>query len=165
MAIFCHRLAAELPVTIYGSGLQCRDFLCVFDLVDGLLLLLDDGPSGAWNVSSGTETTIIELLAELERLLGVTAVVDWQPRGRGGRPILARVRSAAARPGLAAPTNVTRRASRGAECVDGPSRLTGRNTTLEDVLHRKSPGQICPASSVARKPGAHEVVAHRRIGT
>jgi UDP-glucose 4-epimerase len=83
VAIFCHRLAAGQPVTIYGSGLQCRDFVSVFDVVDGLLLMLDDGPSGTWNVSSGTATTIVGVLEELERLLDITAVVDWQPARTG----------------------------------------------------------------------------------
>ncbi len=83
VAIFCHRLAAGQPVTVFGSGLQCRDFVSVFDVVSGLLLMLDDGPSGTWNVSSGIETTIVELLHELERLLGTTAVVDWQPARTG----------------------------------------------------------------------------------
>lgn len=78
VAIFCERLAAGLPVTIYGSGLQSRDFLSVFDLVAGLRLLLDDGPSGTWNIASGTETSVVDLLAEIEQQIGRRTTVDWR---------------------------------------------------------------------------------------
>jgi UDP-glucose 4-epimerase len=61
-------LAGESP-TIYGSGLQTRDFIFVGDVVGAIMAALahegtlaGDGVDGpAYNVSTGAQTSVLEL--------------------------------------------------------------------------------------------------------
>ena len=60
VAIFLDRLARAEPTTIFGDGLQTRDFVYVGDVVDALLAAVGrDG--GVFNVGMGVETTILDL--------------------------------------------------------------------------------------------------------
>ncbi|MCA9103462.1 MAG: SDR family oxidoreductase [Planctomycetales bacterium] len=63
-------LAGQRP-TIYGDGLQSRDFTYVENVVHGNLLAADaEGVSGrVFNVANGRSTNLLELLATLNRLL------------------------------------------------------------------------------------------------
>jgi UDP-glucose 4-epimerase len=63
VAIFCHhRLTGGRP-TVYGDGTQTRDFVYVGDVVDALLAAGDSDVTGAFNVGTGTETSVLELAA------------------------------------------------------------------------------------------------------
>ncbi|MEZ6070477.1 MAG: GDP-mannose 4,6-dehydratase [Pirellulales bacterium] len=63
-------LAGQRP-TVYGDGLQSRDFTYVENVVHGNLLAADaEGVSGrVFNVANGRSTNLLELLATLNRLL------------------------------------------------------------------------------------------------
>jgi UDP-glucose 4-epimerase len=63
-------LAGQRP-TVYGDGLQSRDFTFVQNVVDGNLLAAEaEGVSGqVFNVANGRCTNLLELLATLNRLL------------------------------------------------------------------------------------------------
>jgi nucleoside-diphosphate-sugar epimerase len=60
--------------TVYGDGLQSRDFVYVADVVAANLLALDAaGAVGcAMNVGSGVETTLLDLVAGIEAAAGVS---------------------------------------------------------------------------------------------
>src|SRR5207244_1518282 len=79
VAIFADALRAGRPITIVGTGEQVRDFLYVADAVDGILAIVDATRSGTWNVSTGSATSILELLRALEALTGTTAASTHAP--------------------------------------------------------------------------------------
>jgi UDP-glucose 4-epimerase len=67
IAIFCGAAAAGRGVTVFGDGRQTRDFVYVGDVVSAFVAAGDASASGALNVSTGTETSMVELA----RVLGV----------------------------------------------------------------------------------------------
>jgi UDP-glucose 4-epimerase len=70
IAIFCGAAAEGRTVARYGDGLQTRDFVFVADVVDAFVAAGDADAGGAFNVSTGRETT----LRELQEALGLEAV-------------------------------------------------------------------------------------------
>jgi UDP-glucose 4-epimerase len=60
IAIFLDRLARGEQATIFGDGLQTRDFVYVGDVVAALLAAVGRG-GGVFNVGTGVETTILDL--------------------------------------------------------------------------------------------------------
>jgi len=64
--IFVRQLAAGKSITIFGDGKQSRDFIFVKDVVRANLLAADSDAAGdSYNVCTGHETTLLDLLEEL----------------------------------------------------------------------------------------------------
>jgi len=62
VAIFCGNLAIGQESTINGSGEQTRDYVYVGDVARANVLALGgDAPSGAYNIGTGKETSVVEL--------------------------------------------------------------------------------------------------------
>ena len=75
VAIFCGlAIRGERP-TVYGDGLQTRDFIYVADVVEALQLAAASGVSGAMNVGTGIETSLLDLIAAI----GPQAAGDFEP--------------------------------------------------------------------------------------
>jgi len=73
ISIFVDRLRSRAPVTIFGDGLQTRDFVYVSDLAD-LLVRAIDVPATfgkVMNIGRGVECSLLELLDTLEQLSGL----------------------------------------------------------------------------------------------
>lgn len=68
VAIFCRKMLAGRPCTIYGDGTQTRDFVYVDDVTAALVAARDAGGGELLNIGSGTETSINELFAQLAEL-------------------------------------------------------------------------------------------------
>jgi len=67
--IFVRRLAAGEPIIIYGDGRQSRDFIFVKDVVRANLLAAEsDAASEAFNICTGRETNLLDLLEELSEI-------------------------------------------------------------------------------------------------
>jgi UDP-glucuronate 4-epimerase len=75
-------LAEGRPFDLYGDGSQTRGFTYVGDLVTATLAAMDVG-SGTYNVGGGTEASLRETIAILERLAGRPLEVREQPRVPG----------------------------------------------------------------------------------
>lgn len=60
------------PLTIYGDGRQIREFTFVEDIVRAVIRAAGDGvPAGSViNLSGGSSVSVLDVLAELERILG-----------------------------------------------------------------------------------------------
>jgi UDP-glucuronate 4-epimerase len=71
-------LAEERPFDLYGDGLQSRSFTYVGDVAAASLAALEGG-AGTYNVGGGTETTMLDAIAVLERLAGRTLQVRRHP--------------------------------------------------------------------------------------
>jgi UDP-glucose 4-epimerase len=71
ISIFVDRILAGKPITFFGDGLQCRDFVYVGNVVDAnILAATRPGVSGrAFNIGCGARTTLLELA----ELIGKTA--------------------------------------------------------------------------------------------
>jgi UDP-glucose 4-epimerase len=99
IAIFAALLAAGRAPTVHGDGLQSRDFVYVSDVVSALLLAAD-APSVSgrvYNVGTGASVTLLQLIAELNAILGTSAVpVHGPPRAgdiRHSRAKIDRIRA------------------------------------------------------------------------
>jgi UDP-glucose 4-epimerase len=71
IAIFCGLLRSGSRPTVFGDGAQTRDYIYVGDVVAAALAAAGSELSGAVNVGTGRETTVLELVEILERLGGV----------------------------------------------------------------------------------------------
>ena len=95
--LFITALLAGRRPTVFGDGHQSRDFTYVDNVVQGNLCAADAaGASGrVFNVANGRSTSLLDLLAELNRLLG-TAVEPLHAPPRAGdiRESLADIRAA-----------------------------------------------------------------------
>ena len=74
-------LAGQRPV-IYGDGTQSRDFTYVENVVQANVLALT-GPAGVYNASCGGRTSLLQLVAEINRLLGVAIDPDFESERPG----------------------------------------------------------------------------------
>ncbi len=76
VAIFCGRALAGEPPTVFGDGLQTRDYVYVGDVVAANVAAADSDAQGAFNVGTGVETSVLELV----HLLRPRAAGEFEPR-------------------------------------------------------------------------------------
>jgi UDP-glucose 4-epimerase len=76
VAIFCGRLRAGQPPTVFGSGQQTRDYIYVDDVVNAALAAASGDASGPINIGTGREASVLELL---EMLGGLDGAADFEP--------------------------------------------------------------------------------------
>jgi UDP-glucose 4-epimerase len=72
ISIFCQRIAAGSPISIYGDGQQSRDFVHVSDVVRALLagMALRPTDSPVFNVCGGIATSVAQLAGLIAELAG-----------------------------------------------------------------------------------------------
>jgi UDP-glucose 4-epimerase len=70
VAIFCERLRAAAAPTVYGDGHQTRDYVYVGDVAEAILVAAAAGARGSFNVGTGQEATVLDLVAALRELGG-----------------------------------------------------------------------------------------------
>ena len=77
VAIFCDRILSGEPLTVYGDGLQTRDYVYVGDVARANLLAATRPLPAAgglearvYNVGTGSETSVLELIAQLAGVAG-----------------------------------------------------------------------------------------------
>lgn len=84
ITIFARRLLEGRPLTVFGDGLQTRDFVFVGDVVDAIVANLEDDRGAApavMNVGTERSVSLRELIDVLEDLLGTQADVHYaEPR-------------------------------------------------------------------------------------
>lgn len=63
VGIFMDQMANRLPLTVTGDGSQTRDFICVDDVVDAMIMLMQSNDTNGklYNVGSGKSTSILEV--------------------------------------------------------------------------------------------------------
>lgn len=74
---------AGRPLTIYGDGLQSRDFVHVRDAVQALLRASEFPQPGSFNVGTGVSTTILDLAAKVQDILGVPVGIEHRAAREG----------------------------------------------------------------------------------
>lgn len=90
VAIFCSRILEGKPLTIFGDGLQTRDYVYVGDVaravflgVTGKLPEAERVDARAFNVGTGIGTSVVELARLLQEAAGSNADIVFAPKRPG----------------------------------------------------------------------------------
>lgn len=89
VAIFCHRAAAGETLVVNGDGTQTRDFVYVGDLVGAVMAALASetplalAEGSAYNISTGVETSVNDLVGALRGACGCELAVENGPEREG----------------------------------------------------------------------------------
>ena len=65
------------PFTVFGDGRQTRDFIFVSDVVEANLLAFQNLKQDAFNISTGKETSLLELISLVEEITGERITVNF----------------------------------------------------------------------------------------
>ena len=90
VAIFCQRILADRPLTVFGDGMQTRDYVHVRDVVDATYRAATQElpPVGgldtrAFNVGTGVPTSVLDVAETLRRAAGCRAPIEFAPKRAG----------------------------------------------------------------------------------
>jgi UDP-glucose 4-epimerase len=83
IAIFCGKLLEGATPTVFGDGLQTRDYLYVSDVVDANLAAVESKAGGCFNIGRGEETTVVDLVQALARISGSDFTAEHAPERPG----------------------------------------------------------------------------------
>ncbi len=72
VAIFSSALLSGGPTKVFGDGEQTRDYVFVGDVVSAFLAAADSDATGAFNVGTGAETSVLALGAAIAALCDTT---------------------------------------------------------------------------------------------
>jgi UDP-glucose 4-epimerase len=78
VAHFYKQVLAGEKLVVYGDGSQTRDFLYVGDLVEGIWTAAESPAPGAYQLGSGTPTTVNQLLELMRAVTGLELDVVYQ---------------------------------------------------------------------------------------
>jgi UDP-glucose 4-epimerase len=76
-------LAGGEPIILHGDGRQTRDFIYVEDVAAAVAAAAESALSGTFNIGTGRETALIDLLAGMECVSGQPAARVMQPHRQG----------------------------------------------------------------------------------
>ena len=68
VAIFCGKLRDRGEPTVFGDGLQTRDYIYVEEVVGAALIASADEVTGPFNVGTGNESSVLDLVEVLGKL-------------------------------------------------------------------------------------------------
>jgi UDP-glucose 4-epimerase len=83
VSIFCKKAKFSKTAIIYGDGLQTRDFIFIDDVTKANYLSLVSPKSFTANVSTGKETSILNLIKIIERISGKKMKIAFKPAKKG----------------------------------------------------------------------------------
>jgi UDP-glucose 4-epimerase len=85
ISIFCDKIFAGQPVSVFGDGGQVRDFIYVGDVVRALRAAMSQRqqPQSVFNVCTGARTTVRELAETIYRLRQATPNIVFAPPRSG----------------------------------------------------------------------------------
>ena len=96
ITIFSASALGSARPTIYGDGTQTRDYVYVGDVVAAFLAAADRGRPGTWNIGTGLEVSVLDLVEIIARTAGreLTPVFAPARQGELARSVLAVDRAA-----------------------------------------------------------------------
>jgi UDP-glucose 4-epimerase len=83
VAAFIKQVLREEPLVVYGDGTQQRDYLFVGDLVRGIRAVIEQKVTGTYQLGFGKPTSLLNLIARLEAVVGRKLETRFMPRRRG----------------------------------------------------------------------------------
>jgi UDP-glucose 4-epimerase len=81
--IFCSRVLAGRQPIVYGDGKQTRDYVYVGDAVAAFLAAADRAKPGTWNIGTGTEVDVLDLIAVIREVSGRPVEPEFAPHRPG----------------------------------------------------------------------------------
>jgi nucleoside-diphosphate-sugar epimerase len=134
ITIFVDALRKNSPPTIYGDGMQTRDFVNVKDVVQANMLAMNGEPIGSeiFNVASGRNTTLLQLLRELQSITGT----------EGLKPVFADARIGDVRSGASSIESIESRLGYRPSCglKEGLIELVGLQRLSQNITPRQFTG-------------------------
>jgi len=83
ITIFCASALGSARPTIYGDGAQTRDYVYVGDVVAAFLAAADRGRPGTWNIGTGAEVSVLDLVEIIAGIGGRPLEPEFAPARRG----------------------------------------------------------------------------------
>jgi UDP-glucose 4-epimerase len=83
IALFVDRIVQNQNMTVYGDGDQTRDFVFVKDVARANLAALQSEATGACNVGTGVQTTLLDLIDTLAKIIDKAPEVSHEPARDG----------------------------------------------------------------------------------
>ncbi len=83
VAIFCGRLFEGQRPTVFGDGLQTRDYVHVDDVVEANLAAAESAATGPLNIGTGVETSVLDLVEALRPAATASFEPDHEPERPG----------------------------------------------------------------------------------
>lgn len=79
VAILAKRAVTNQPMRVFGSGKHTRDYVYVADIVGAFLAALDTNVTGIYNIGTGQETSVLDIIKNLSNVTGRELPIDYQP--------------------------------------------------------------------------------------
>ena len=83
IALFVDRISQGESLSIYGDGKQTRDFIYVRDVARAIVAALTSQLSGACNIATGRQITLLDLIEVLSEITGNQCEVSFKPARDG----------------------------------------------------------------------------------
>jgi UDP-glucose 4-epimerase len=83
VAIFCQKLIKNSQPIIFGDGEQTRDFVSVLDVAQANVVALNTPLAGVFNIGTGKETSVNELLRNIVDLAGNNTAPKYDAPRKG----------------------------------------------------------------------------------
>src|SRR3954468_20500090 len=83
IAIFCGKLLDGSKPTVFGDGLQTRDYVYVGDVVAANLAAAESQATGAFNIGTGRQTTVLDIVEALGQIAGHDFQAELAPERPG----------------------------------------------------------------------------------
>lgn len=77
VSIFVDNSVSSKKSFIYGDGFQTRDFVYVDDIVKAFILSLENEVVGEFNIGSGVEKNLLDIILAIENVLGEKVDVEY----------------------------------------------------------------------------------------
>ena len=80
VGVFIHHALKGLPIEIWGDGSVTRDYIYIADVAEAFVRAVEySGPKNVFNISSGSGTSLNELIVMLEKVLGKSIECRYLP--------------------------------------------------------------------------------------
>ncbi len=80
---FIKRVTQNKPLEIFGDGLQTRDFVSVYDVINSIQNTISNDKSGTYNIASGKAVTIKELAEMIISISGKKLEIKYTAPKKG----------------------------------------------------------------------------------
>lgn len=74
------------PIGVFGTGKQTRDFTCIDDIVQGLILAENSTSGLAMNLGGGNRVTLLQAIETLSRVMDTDIAVNFTESRKGDVP-------------------------------------------------------------------------------
>lgn len=84
---FARLIADKQPIPLFGDGCSTRDYTYIDDVIDAVCRAVNANfEYEIVNIGNGNPISLANLVAELQKAMGIEATIDWQPEQPGDVP-------------------------------------------------------------------------------